>query len=161
MPKYNSSNEVIIGNKKNGHKERQPGITGIDFWEGPFSGSPNYNDLEKILEFPGIDDPAGQLLRSVIRDQTQGLAIVELLDLAEQLGLERLKKFLRNLLASTVSWYGFGKGLQVQIGTGVMAPGMVREQLQMQRGKNGEDIQRGSDFRQTEGREREINTPHD
>lgn len=151
------NNEVIMGNRNNGngHKERQPGLTGIDFWEGPFSSNPNYNDLEKILEFPGIDDPAGQLARSVIRDPAQGLAIVELIDLCEQLGLERQKKFLRNILAQTLGWYGFGKVMQGSIGTGLMLPGVIREQLQMRKVKSGEDVQRGSDFR-TEGRIKEV-----
>jgi hypothetical protein len=161
MPK-DINNEVLIGgNRRNGqNKGRQPGITGIDFWEGPFSNNPTYNDLEKILEFPKNDDFAGQLSRGVFKNEGQRIAMVELIDLCEKYGLERHKNLIRNNIASTLGWYGFGKILQAQLGTGMMVPGVIREQLQMKKVKTGEDVQRSSDFR-SEGQAREVDTRHD
>lgn len=148
----NMENELIIGNKRN--DSRKPGITPIEFWEQDFTRGPTYNDLEKILDLPSVEDPAGILQRGIFRNEDARIAIVELWDLAEKHHLERHKQMLRNLIASSVGWYGFGKSAQLQLGAGMVMPGVIREQLQMRKVKNGEDVQRGSDFR-NDGKERE------
>jgi hypothetical protein len=151
-------NEVIFGfknrNKGNGNGQRQPGITPIDFWEQHFTNSPTYNDLEKILELPDTNNFAGILQRGIFRNEDQRIAIVELIDLAEKHNLTRHKQQLRNLIASSQGWYGYGLTSQLQLGIGMGLPGVIREQLQMKKVKNGEDVQQGADFR-NEGREKE------
>ena len=151
-----SGNEVVVGNKRfKNNGNRKPGITGLDFWEGAFSDAPTHNDMKEILELPSIDDLAGILQRGIYRDETVSVAIVELIDLCAKHKLKRQLETIRLRVASTVGWYGFGRTSQLQVGTGLGFPGVIREQLQMKKVKNGEDVQRGSDFK-VEGREREA-----
>ena len=149
-----SGNEVFISDKRNKNNGRKSGITPIEFWENHFSNAPSFDDLKELANFPGIDDAAGMLRRGVYRNEDQRIALVELLDLAEKHGLERHKKLIRNNIASTQGWYGWYMNAVLQAITGMVMPGVIREQLQMKKVKNGEDIQKASDFR-SEGREKE------
>ena len=156
-----SNNDEVVsrqgkGNGKNGQNKRNPGITPIEFWEGGFPGNSYSNDIEKILEMPGIEDPAGIFARGIYRNEEQRVALIELWDLAEKHHLERKKTLIRNNVASTIGWKGFGKVLQLSVGTQIAMPGVTREILEMKKSKEKETDQRRSDFR-SDGMVRDIN----
>ena len=156
-----SNNDEVVsrqskGNRNNGKDKRNPGITPPEYWEQPFDHMPYSNDIEKILAMPGIDDPAGIFARGIYRNEEQRVALIELWDLAEKHHLERKKTLIRNNVASTIGWKGFGKVLQLSVGTQIAMPGVTREILEMKKSKEKETDQRRSDFR-SEGMARETN----
>ena len=149
-------NTVIIGDRRrNGQHQRAPGITGNAFWEGAFPSGDNYADADKILEMPGIDDPAGIFQRAVFQDKEQRAAMIQLWNLAEKHGIIRAKQAIRNECSASRGMFGFGTTIHLQAHNGMMAPGVIRQQLQMKKLKGEDDIERGSDFR--EPRHVEIN----
>lgn len=147
--KGSGENEVLFGGKKpaNG-KQRQPGITGIDNWERDFESEYYGNELDKMLELPGIDDMAGVLARGNFKNERQRIAAVRLAYRHRKFHDQNHQKMLRDYVASGMGMSALGKILQLQIGTNLIAPGVLREILGMKKVKKGEDVQRGSDFRQ-------------
>ena len=142
--------EVISGGKKpsNGSKERHPGITPIEFWERDFENMPFFNDIEKILEFPGINDMAGVLARGNFKSDRQRIAHVRLAHRHVIFNDDPHQYMLRNNIASQSGMSALGKLLQLQIGTNLIAPAVLREALSMKQRKEKEYVQRGSDFRE-------------
>lgn len=135
--------------------KKQPGITPIEFWEQGFSQQPWYNEIEKILEFPGTEDMAGVLARGNFRSDRQRIAAVRLAYKNRKFNDKDHQLMLRDAVASTMGEKALGKMLQTQIGTGMLMPTVLREILGMKRlGKNEtERIEAGpknSDFRERE-----------
>ena len=135
------------GNRRNGHKERQPGITPTDFWEKNFSSQPYNNDIEKILEMPGIEDFAGIFSRANFRSERQRIAALRLVYKLKRYGLESRLELVRNIIASTIGISALGKMLQLQASTDLVMPDVNREILGMKKVKS-ESVQRSSDYRE-------------
>lgn len=151
-----NDNQVIIGDKRrNAQHQRAPGITGTDFWEGAFPSGDNYADAEKLLEFPDITDPAGIFQRGVFQNAEQKAAMIQLWNLADKHGITRAKHAIRNECAASRGWQGFATLAQLQAMIGMLAPGVIRQQLSLKKARNEDDVERGSDFRQP--RQIEVN----
>jgi len=139
------------GNKNKGNgSNRKPGITPIDFWEDAFGSQPYFNDIEKILEFPGIEDMAGVLARGNFKNEKQRIAAVRLAYKNRKFHDDNHQLMLRDYIASGIGDKAFGKMLQLQIGTNLLAPDVIREILGMKTKKHKEEVHRGSDFRERE-----------
>lgn len=150
--------EIVSGGKpgKNGKKpDRQPGITPIDFWEQGFDSLPYSNDIDKILEIPDIEDMAGVLSRGNFKNDKQRVAAVRLAYKNRKFKDDNHQKMLRDFVASGIGMSGFGKLLQLQIGTNLALPGVLQQILGLRKTKGNEPVYKGSDFRD-EGREREV-----
>ena len=140
---------IISGNRKNGDSKRKPGITPIEYWEHPFETSPFFNDIEKILEMPGIDDMAGVLARGNFETKKQRVAAVRLAYKNRKFHDDNHQKMLREFISSGIGMSALGKLLQLQVSTNLMAPSVLRDVLGMkQRKASREDVRRGSDFRE-------------
>lgn len=154
----NQGNEVILGNRRFAGKQRQPGITDIDFWEQGFThGESPADQMEQIAKFP--EKEPEKLAGGVWRDETLCAAMVDgygYCDMFNETGkLDRHIRTLDRRIGVSQGWYGFLKSLQAQLGIGVGMPGVMREQLQMRPVKYGEDVQRPADFRD-EGEHKEV-----
>lgn len=166
MPKqYKSGSEEVMsgGNRfkgrNNGHKDRKPGIAPIEFWEQDFENMPFQNEIEKILEMPDTSDMAGILARGNFKNERQRVAAVRLAYKNRKFSDENHQKMLREYIASGIGMSALGKLLQLQIGTNLIAPAVLREALGMKQLKHREDVQRGSDFRERETIRQQENTP--
>lgn len=141
--------DIISGGRKNGHKQRQPGITPIEYWEKDFENEPFFDNVEKILEFPGITDMAGVFARGNFKSDKQRICALRLVYRLKKYGLNDRLEFMRQIIASGLGMSALGKMLQLQTGTNLIAPSVMREILGMRKLRRGEneDIQRGSDYR--------------
>ena len=148
--------EVVSGGiGKRGGKERKPGITPIERWEGDFENTPYFNDIEKILELPGTDDMAGILARGNFKNDRQRVAAVRLAYKNRKFKDDNHQQMLRDYIASSLGTKALGKILQLQTGTNLLAPAVLREVLSMKQNKQEEEVRRGSDFRE-EGRNQPV-----
>ncbi len=139
--------DEIISNKGNG-KKRAPGITPIEYWEKDFENLPYSNDIEKILEIPEVSDMAGILARGNFKNDRQRVAAVRLAYKNRKFEDKNHQLMLRDYVASGMGMSALGKLLQLQIGTRLIAPAVLREALSMRRVKGDkEEVKRGSDFR--------------
>ena len=149
--------EVILGGHNNGKKkQRNPGITPIDYWEKDFEDIPFFSNIEKIIEFPPTSDMAGVLARANFKNDRQRVAAVRLAYKNRKFNDNSHQEMLRDHCASTLGMGGLGKLLQTFIGTNLLAPDMFRAALGMQRTKHREEVHRGSDFRTQTDREKEV-----
>jgi len=135
-------------NRKNSRKEQNPGITSLDFWEEGFENEPWFNDIEKILEIPDITDFAGILARGNFDNKRQLVAVVRLAYRHRKYNDTKHQHMLRDFIAALTGMKAFGKLLQLQIGTRLGMPTVLREALGMKAVKpEKEQVYRGSDFR--------------
>lgn len=146
-------NEIISGGRRHnggrGHNNnRQPGLTGIDFWEGPFSGNPQINAAEQILAMPGVEDMAGVLSRANFKNERQRIAAVRWAYKNRLFNDDGHQQMLRDYVAAGIGIKALGKVLQIQAQTDLALPGVMREVLEMKQPKHREDVVRGSDFRE-------------
>lgn len=156
MKKYGSdADEVIAGDpdtpRGNGHNPNQPsgvGITNPEYWERDFDQMSFLSKIEKILEFPGIDDMAGATLRSVIKDDRQLNAIIRLYYRHRKFHDDDHQEMLRIKLAGLASMGGVARLEALFAATNLIAPDMYRTARGLPRAKSREDVRRGSDFRE-------------
>lgn len=139
-----------------GKKPRNLGITPIDYWERDFDNLPGWNNIEKILEFPDIDDMAGVMARANFRNEKQRIAAVRLAYKNRKFKDDDHQKMLRDLCASTLGTGALGKMLQTMIGTNLLAPEMIRYAIGMPKSKKQEEVIRGGN-RSSDFRERQDN----
>jgi len=146
--------DKVIGAKSK--STRNPGITPIENWENDFSGMPSWNNIEKILEMPGITDMAGVLARANFKNDKQRIAAVRLAYKNRKFNDSDHQEMLRDLCASTLGTGALGKIMQVFAGTNLIAPDMFRAALGMPKSKHPDEVHRGrsSDLR-AEGTEKE------
>ena len=140
--------EVMAGsNKQNKGNGKEPTM----FWEHDF-GEVTDSDLEKILKIPGIDDMAGNLARTNFKTDDERISYLRVIRRLVKFNahgkMDTRLTFIRECLASKLGMMAFGKTLQLQGKTGLIAPAVIREQLSMRRLKEKEDTVRSSDFRQ-------------
>lgn len=146
----------LIAEKEPETKDEQPKDTGpssFDRWLDSHP-TPVNSPIEKILEFPGIEDMAGVLARAKFQNERQRIAAVRLAYKNRKFHDEAHQHMLRDLCASTLSTGGLGKVIQTFVGTNLLAPDMFRAALGMPKNNKPEEVHRGSDFR-SEGREKE------
>lgn len=124
--------------------------------EGAFAQFPSSNDIEKILEFPGINDMAGVLARANFRDETQRLAAVRLFYRNKMFHDDDHQEMLRVACASTLGKGGLGKILQTFASVKMLAPDMLRAALQMPKTKKPEEVHKSSDMRTQSDKEKEV-----
>jgi len=137
------------GGQKPNKKPRQPGITDPEFWESAFPSRPYANNIDDILKIPGIDDMAGVYARANFSSDQQRIAFLRVTRRLRKYGLIQHLEFVREAISSTIGMKALGKTLQLQIGTQLIAPAVLREQLSMKEEEN-EPVQRGSDYRKKE-----------
>lgn len=134
--------EVLVG----GEKDRRNGQTPTQFWENDF-GPIVDNNIDRILNMPPIDDMAGVLARSNFHSEEERIAYLITIRKLEKFNLKSRLEFIRECASSTLGHLAFGKTLQLQHSTQLIAPAVIREQLSMKKVKEEEKIQK-SDFRQ-------------
>jgi hypothetical protein len=137
-----SGEEVLAGNPKeegNGRETPNP-------WDSDFSNV-NFSDIDRILNIPGIDDMAGVFARANFKNDDDRIAYLMTDYNLKKLGLDSRREFLRVCIASTLGNKAFGKTLQLQAKTALIAPALMREQLSLSKLKEKEDKIQKSDFR--------------
>jgi hypothetical protein len=132
----------------------------MPYFAGNIHIPPSNNNIEKILEFPGIDDMAGVLARAKFKDDRQRIAAVRLAYKNRKFGDDNHQYMLRDLCASTLGSGGLGKILQVQTATNLLAPDMIRTAFGMPKTKHPEEVHRSSDLRSENTREKDIESNH-
>lgn len=149
MGKIIEGEEIVIGdNRNNGSGDNGYRGSPMEHWKPDFKDAPSNNNIEKILEFPDIDDMAGVLARANFRDDRQRVAAVRLAYKNAKFKDVNHQHMLRNYVASSLGMKALGKILQLQTGTNLMAPAVLREVLSMKQNKSQEEVHRGSDFRE-------------
>jgi len=112
-------------------------------WERDFGSLPT-ND---ILAMPPSTDMAGVLANSNLMSEEERIAYLRLIRRLEKFGLQSRLGFIRQCLASTLGRRGLGKTLKLQDKIELIAPALLREQLNMKPSSGREETSRGSDFR--------------
>lgn len=149
----NDDDEVIAGgtgpqNRGNGHDA--PGITSMDYWEKDFENMPFWTRIEKLLDLPPIKDMAGVMIRSIVKNERQGNAILRLSYRHKKFKDNNHQEMLREKLGMTVGIGGVGR-LDALFGVvNMVAPDMYRTARGMPR-KEGprENVKKSSDFRES------------
>ncbi len=147
--------EILVGDsKKKNHNSdgKNPPMP----YDKDYTGV-NLSDIDRILNFPSIDDMAGCVARSYFKTDDERIAYLRVIQRLKKFGLTSRLEFIRNCLASKLGMMAFGKTLQLQSKIELIAPAVIREQLAMKRIKSREETVRGSDFRQeTESKEPRV-----
>lgn len=131
----------IVGESRS--RQRNPGITPIEQWERDFENISSWNNIEKILEFPPINDMAGVLARANFRNDRQRVAAARLAYKNRKYHDDNHQEMLRDTCASTIGLGALGKILQTFVGTNLLAPDMFRASLGMPKTRKTEEVHRG------------------
>ena len=112
--------------------------------------APDYARLrgnENILKIPSVENMADVLANSNLVTDEERIAYLRIIRRLEKFGLTSRLQFIRQCLASTLGRRAFGKTLQLQEKIELIAPAVIREQLNMKQVGNKENVSKGSDIR--------------
>lgn len=132
--------EVISGDSR---RNTQTGVKHPFMQDFP---SVNFTDIDRILNMPKLDDVAGILARSNFKSDEERIAYCRIIRRLMKFGLYSRLEYIRQCLSSSLGMRAFGKVLQLQAKTDLVAPSVMREQLNMKAEKQERTV-RSSDFR--------------
>lgn len=132
-----------------------PNQSELNPWDADYKNL-NFSDIDRILNFPGVEDMAGVLARANFKSDEDRIACLltyyNLKTITDEQGntMKDELEFFLCCVASTLGNKGFGKTLQLQSKVNVVAPDLTREQLGLSKNRKGSTEQqvKGSDFRQ-------------
>lgn len=141
---YESTDEILVGDskKKNNNNQEPP-----DFWSDDF-GAVNESDIERIIKIPPVDDMAAVLAGSNLASNEDRISLLKVIKRLQKFDLQSRLEWIRICIGSTIGMMAFGKTLQLQSKIELIAPAVIREQLNMRNSKRKEESIRGSDFRE-------------
>ena len=133
--------DEVLSNKSNGHGQHP-----TEIWDKDFGPIPN-SDLDAILNMPD-DDMVKALARTNFKDDDERICFLRVIRRLTKYKLSTRIEFILQCLSSKLSMYGFGKTLQLQAKSQLIAPSLLREQLTLKKTRKQEDVTKSSDFRQ-------------
>jgi len=147
------SEEVLVGKtegRRNGNQRPDtPGITDINHWSEAYESLPFYTIIEKILDTPS--DMLGLVIRSVIKDDNQANAYIQLNAWCTRFHCEPIRDMLKLKLATSAAMGGRARMESLFGATRLIAPAMYRDILGLKKREQqeNEQVSRGpSDYRE-------------
>lgn len=147
--------EVIGGNNRSGNHNRQPGLSGIDFWEQSFPNVGNqYNAAEEILKFP--DNTGAKLARGNFDKKPTIIALVRWKYKVKLFHDDPHDEMIDDFIQGSLGYKAAGKTIQLQAQTNLIAPELLREQLGLKKNQRGESVSKSSDFDNSNNNQQEV-----
>ena len=148
--------EIIGGGNRGNHNNRQPGLSGIDFWEQAFpNAGTQYNAAEEILKFP-TDDIGGIMARCNFKKKSEVIAFNRLFYKTQLFKDDAHKNFYIDCAKAPLGLNAAGKTIQLQSQTQLIAPELMREQLGLKKNNKGEKVSKSSDFDTNNNNQQEV-----
>lgn len=109
---------------------------------------PYADKIQKILEFPGIEDMAGVIVRGIFKNERQLNAVLRLAYRHRKFGDTNHQELLRMKVAGTAAVGGVGRLDALFTAVNLIASDMYRTARNMPNARGEEKVLRGSDFRE-------------
>jgi len=146
-----SPDEVLAGKPDANRNRGQPnalGITDVNYWAEGYESLPFYTIIEKLLEMPNTD-MLGIVIRSVVKDENQANAYVQLNAWCTRFHVEPIRDMLKMKLATSAAMGGRARMEALFGSIRLIAPGMYRDILGIsKKNRKEEEVARGPDYRE-------------